>query len=810
MKLLKRLFLATAIGAVLMLSAFSADCHQLTEEWFGDSGSEVSVLSIAALEPTEPDIESALDAYFSVREAQFTGGGIATYSADGLMAGETDRSALIEELSQRINALILDAEVSHFITELEELENGYRATVYEWTFFDYDDLADGVGGSDTAGFGTTHQITLEYDAAGELVLVSDEYQESDVLTGDTSTCAMDMEEVVEEEMLDTLSAITYDADYDVVKASIYANRWVSKENPKSYDTSYYNPEYQNFVSSGGDCANFVSQCMYAGGMDKNDTWQPYKAAWIYCPAMISHFSSRGNRMTTFTEDDIYPGSIMFYKDYHVVICTGHNSAGTPVINGHTNDRYRMPWDFSKEKITDLFQLTTYEVDNLLFEEDAIVAWKSVKVPLYTHYLNTTQSTRMVLNAGDSYSVVASFDYQGEKWFAYDHSGTIYYGKVIDGTYLKNSAPDVILDTPASVTTNDYLTVTASVQGDEITAANLILTDAGGNKITVAMTCEKQKGTASATVDCQDMKPGTLTVAVECTTTFNGNLSGSKKITVTEASTVSGYQGSELLWTLDKTTGALIIYSADSSTKADWLRFGDKIKTVKVSPDVKALPSDPFAGCTGIRTLYGVPEMEAVAKGCGAEFVLMYFWDVLPDHWAYSQLNDAYEKGLVAGTGDNLFDMDGTMWRASFIAILSRMEQVDQSDMTGFVPFTDVTKEDGSWYYAAVAWAYEQEIAAGTPANTFLPDASITREQAIAFIARYLRAMGYELEDAENPAPQFPDIDDASDYAREDIELLRQKGILSGRDGGMLCPQEELTRVEGACLLVRIFNACQKD
>lgn len=75
MKLLKRLFLVTAIGAVLMLSAFSADCHQLTEEWFGDSGSEVSVLSIAALEPTDPDIESALDAYFSVREAQFTPGG---------------------------------------------------------------------------------------------------------------------------------------------------------------------------------------------------------------------------------------------------------------------------------------------------------------------------------------------------------------------------------------------------------------------------------------------------------------------------------------------------------------------------------------------------------------------------------------------------------------------------------------------------------------------------------------------------------------------------------------------------------------
>lgn len=685
MKLLKRALLATAIAAMLMLSAFAADCHQLTEQWFGEEKDDASVLSLAALDPMDTGVEAALDAYFSVREADFTGGGAVVYAADSLMAVETDRSTLVEELSQRINARILDAEVSHFVTELEELENGYRVTVYEWTFFDYDDLADGEGGSDTAGFGTTHEITLGYDSAGNLTLLADDYSESDVLTGDTASCAMTMEAVVEEETGDTLSAVTYDSDYDVVKASIYANRWVSKENPKSYDTSYYNPEYRNFASSGGDCANYVSQCMFAGGMDKNNTWQPYKSAWSYCPSMIAHFSNRGNRMTAFTEADVYPGSILFYQDYHVVICTGHNSAGTPVINGHTHDRYRMPWNFSKEEITDLFQLTTYELDNLMFEEDAIIAWKSVKVPLYTHYLNTTQATRMVLNAGDTYSVVASFDYQGEKWFAYDYSGTIYYGKIVDGTYLKNSAPMVNLTTPASVTTNDYLTVTAAVSADEITAASLILTESDGKRTTFPMTCEKQKGTASATVDCQSLKAGALTVAVECTTTHNGNLSGSKKITVTAAETASESQDGKLLWTLDKTTGELIIYSADSSSKTGWLRFADKIKSVKVSPDVKTLPSEPFAGCSGLKTIYGRPEMKAVADACGAEFALMYFWDVLPDHWAYDQINDAYENGLVAGTGDNIFDMTGKMWRASFITILSRMEGVDGTDLSGTVP-----------------------------------------------------------------------------------------------------------------------------
>lgn len=42
----------------------------------------------------------------------------------------------------------------------------------------------------------------------------------------------------------------------------------------------YNKEYSSFDSNGGDCANFVSQCIYAGGLLRTEAWKPYTGPWV--------------------------------------------------------------------------------------------------------------------------------------------------------------------------------------------------------------------------------------------------------------------------------------------------------------------------------------------------------------------------------------------------------------------------------------------------------------------------------------------------------------------------------------------------
>ncbi len=49
--------------------------------------------------------------------------------------------------------------------------------------------------------------------------------------------------------------------YDRERAVEYARRW-------AYG---YNPDFYNFNDIGGDCTNFVSQCLLAGGLEMNYT-----------------------------------------------------------------------------------------------------------------------------------------------------------------------------------------------------------------------------------------------------------------------------------------------------------------------------------------------------------------------------------------------------------------------------------------------------------------------------------------------------------------------------------------------------------
>lgn len=67
-----------------------------------------------------------------------------------------------------------------------------------------------------------------------------------------------------------------------------ANSFYDRKKAKAYVDAYwnnYNPAYPSFSNGGGDCTNFVSQVLYAGGMpwsdDKNPTNHKKSVNW-YC------------------------------------------------------------------------------------------------------------------------------------------------------------------------------------------------------------------------------------------------------------------------------------------------------------------------------------------------------------------------------------------------------------------------------------------------------------------------------------------------------------------------------------------------
>ena len=91
---------------------------------------------------------------------------------------------------------------------------------------------------------------------------------------------------------------------------------------------------------------------------------------------------------------------------------------------------------------------------------------------------------------------------------------------------------------------------------------------------------------------------------------------------------------------------------------------------------------------------------------------------------------AYNKGIISK--DSLFNPSVYCTRAQFVTMLYRM--AGSPAVSGSNPFID-TKE-GSWYYNAVLWGYNNGIIKGTTGGKFSPDDKLSKLQLAIFLHRY--------------------------------------------------------------------------
>lgn len=128
----------------------------------------------------------------------------------------------------------------------------------------------------------------------------------------------------------------------------YARRWAYGRNPA----------YYNFDGLGGDCTNFISQCLFAGGAVMNftpDTGWYYKnlnnraAAWTGVDFLYRFLTSNTN-VGPFGEEiplsGARPGDIVQLGNgagdfYHSLLVVA-NAGGTPLLAAHTRDVYGAP------------------------------------------------------------------------------------------------------------------------------------------------------------------------------------------------------------------------------------------------------------------------------------------------------------------------------------------------------------------------------------------------------------------------------------------------------------------------------------
>lgn len=179
-----------------------------------------------------------------------------------------------------------------------------------------------------------------------------------------------------------------------------------------------------------------------------------------------------------------------------------------------------------------------------------------------------------------------------------------------------------------------------------------------------------------------------------------------------------------------------------------------------------------------------------------------FTDVSRDSWYYDYVDYVADKGYFRGTSDTTFSPNGTMTRAMFVVVLSRMDgaRVDNSTSA----FNDVPA--GSWCAGAVKWAEEHDIVNGIGNGLFAPDREITREQMCAIMNRFIEYYGAKNKltpEKNGSTAAFPDQAQITAYAREAVANCRAYGLVAGYTDGCFHPRDNSTRAQVAAVIYRL-------
>ena len=171
-----------------------------------------------------------------------------------------------------------------------------------------------------------------------------------------------------------------------------------------------------------------------------------------------------------------------------------------------------------------------------------------------------------------------------------------------------------------------------------------------------------------------------------------------------------------------------------------------------------------------------------------------FSDVSTSAYYYEAVKWAQAKGITGGIGNGLLGPNQPCTRAQIITFLWRA--AGSPEPKSMSSFSDVSAD--SYYAKAVAWAVESGITTGTGDGKFSPDATCTREQAVAFL---YRASG---SPAISGGSAFSDVA-ANAYYADAVAWAEKNGVTGGIGGGLFGSGNTCTRAQIVTFLYRAYQ-----
>ncbi len=254
-------------------------------------------------------------------------------------------------------------DVTSFATGLEhtasfiKTDGGYKFLTHEWE----------------GAYGTVESIYLQSIPQGGLSEISVCQKAIDRLRADVTTIASDNAyyyELKRQDYAQNKTKYAYDIDcdnaYDRQKAADYGYEWVSA------DKIVRNPAYTAYDDYGGNCNNYISQCLFAGGIPMDYSgdyqWKYYSdevneahaaagrtPSWTSVDGFYNYCKNNtGSGLVALTDCELYSGEvgdivqISCYGEWdHSVIITKviYDENGNPIdflVNSNTSDKGGYP------------------------------------------------------------------------------------------------------------------------------------------------------------------------------------------------------------------------------------------------------------------------------------------------------------------------------------------------------------------------------------------------------------------------------------------------------------------------------------
>lgn len=129
--------------------------------------------------------------------------------------------------------------------------------------------------------------------------------------------------------------------YNKAAASLYAQTYALD----------YNKDYLSFDGNGGDCTNFVSQVLKAGGVPTTKTWKPYTNPWVRVKELRNYLIYNKLASEKYVVDSTCLGCVVqFYnaerKDWTHSGIISYVSDDTCLYCCHSYDKLNYPLEFT--------------------------------------------------------------------------------------------------------------------------------------------------------------------------------------------------------------------------------------------------------------------------------------------------------------------------------------------------------------------------------------------------------------------------------------------------------------------------------